>query len=289
MNILHLHKTRRGGVAIHVSYVKSELEDSSHDVDEISRNEDLDSDSFLRSYHLLQEESKAWSDDYDVIHAHDWSLAFPLIRAGVKNLVATFHAFPTNPVARLFQDYAISRLGPRAVVISPKMKLRYQDASYIPNGVDLKLFRRTGESHDGFRVGVAQGYKKEAIKRACDAAGVEFVSTRGELDYEDLPDFYSSLDAFVSLPYRQAGFNMVWTEAMACEVPYIVGTGAGIGDVLPIYKLRKSSGPKSLLELFRDGELPPLKGSREWLERNEFTWERHVESLLRIYETTRIS
>jgi len=141
MKVLIVHKTYKGGVGVHVKEISNELRKKGIQVDEVTRNEDLKFTSFFTSYFKLRDLYKKWSKEYDIIHTHDWSITYPATKSNINNLVATFHAFPTNLVASYFQNFCISNLNERAIVVSPSMKRKYRRATYIPNGVNLNLFR----------------------------------------------------------------------------------------------------------------------------------------------------
>jgi glycosyltransferase involved in cell wall biosynthesis len=283
MKVLMVHKTSKGGVAVHVKEVARELRKMGIEVKEISRNEDLGITSFVKSYFKMRELFKKWSREYDIIHTHDWSIAYPAIKAKIKNLVATFHAFPTNFIANYFQTYVIRKLKSRAIVVSPRMKKYYVEATCIPNGVNLNFFRPLKVKREEI-AGIAQEYNKKKIIKILEEMGIKWVSTEGALPFERLPEFFSKLKIFISIPYQQTGFNMVWLEAMACEVPYIIGTNAGIGEILPIYKVRTFYELKETLEKIKKGELQPLKNQREWIIKNKFTWKEHAKKLIKVYE-----
>ncbi len=283
MRILLIHKTKRGGVAVHVRYLKEYLEKKGHEVAEITRNEDLKLTSFAKSYSKLKELYRKWSSEYDVIHAHDWSIAYPGVKSGIKNLIATFHGLPTSPIAKYFEDYSVKELGRRAVVISPYMLKYYPEAQYIPPAVDPDVFRRM----EGFvvenRVGIAQSYNSSKIIKIAKKVGFKIEIVRN-IPNRDMPKFYSRNRIFISVPPRTTGVNMVWLEAMSCGVPYIIGTNHGIGEILPIYKINNFKELEILLRKIKAEELLPLKGSREWVIQNGFTWENHVNKLIQVYK-----
>jgi len=280
-----IHKTHKGGVGIHVKEISENLRKRGIEVTEITRNEDLRMYSFLDSYFKMKYLFSKWSKEYDIIHTHDWSITYPAIKANVKNLVATFHAFPTNPIASIFQNYCIKKLKNRAITISPKMKRVYKFSTYIPNGVNLQIFRkfRSIKRRENL-VGLAQKYNLEKIIKVLKSLKFPYNYTEGKLKYEDLGKFYSTIEIFISIPYQQAGFNMVWLEAMACEVPYIIGTNAGIGEILPIYKVNSVEKLKEILKKIKDRKLEPLKNQRKWIIENKLTWEEHVNKLIEVYE-----
>ena len=286
MKVLMVHKTYRGGVAIHVKEVSRELKKKGIKVKEITRNEDLKYRSFYTSYWRMRKLFRKWSYKFDVIHCHDWSIAYPGVRERIKNMIATFHGLPTNFLAKYFEDYCIKRLRDRAIVISPKMKRVYREATYIPNGVNLKFFKPVKSvEREELLVGLAQKYNKRKILHMVDELNLKCITTEGKLPFIKLPEFYSRIQIFISIPYKQAGFNMVWLEAMACEVPYIIGTNIGIGELLPIYKVKNFEELKETLEKIKHGKFKPLRNTRKWILKHNLTWENSVNNLIKkIYE-----
>jgi len=284
MRVLMVHKTRKGGVAIHVKEISRELRKRGIKVDEITRNEDIKSRNFFESYAKMKKLFSRWSKEYDIIHCHDWSITYPALKSNIKNLVATFHALPTNPIASFFENYCIKNLSYRAVVISPKMKRVYKEATLIPNGVNLSIFKKYKNiKRVKNLVGLAQRYNLRKIISAVKKSGFDFVHTQNKMKYEELGKFYSKIEIFISIPYEAAGFNMVWLEAMASEVPYIIGTNAGIGEILPIYKIRDFEELRNILSKIKNEEIKPLKNQRRWIIKNKLTWKDHVKKLIKIY------
>jgi len=117
------------------------------------------------------------------------------------------------------------------------------------------------------------------LKNKLKLTNVEFV---GFISEEKLPDFYNSLDVFV-FPSLYEGFGVPLLEAMACEVPYIIGTYAGIGEILPIYKIRNLNELIKLLLKIKNREIMPLKNQRKWIIKNKLTWKEHVKKLIEVY------
>lgn len=113
--------------------------------------------------------------------------------------------------------------------------------------------------------------------------GLSWISTEGKLPFNELPEFYSKIGIFVSVPYKQAGFNLVWLEALACEVPYVIGTDVGIGEILPIYKISSFNELEDILHRIKNNDLKPLKSLRRWIIKNKLTWEASVDKLLKLY------
>jgi glycosyltransferase involved in cell wall biosynthesis len=118
------------------------------------------------------------------------------------------------------------------------------------------------------------------LKNKLKLTNVEFV---GFISEKKLPDFYSSLDVFV-FPSLYEGFGVPLLEAMACEVPYIIGTDVGIGEILPIYKIKDLSELKRLLINIKERNVYPLKNLRRWITKSGLTWRDYVRKLVEIYE-----
>jgi glycosyltransferase involved in cell wall biosynthesis len=117
------------------------------------------------------------------------------------------------------------------------------------------------------------------LKNKLKIKNVKFL---GFIKEKDLPLFYNSLDVFI-FPSFYEGFGIPLLEAMACEVPYIIGTNAGIGEILPIYKISNFNELKNLLGNIKN-EADPLKNQRKWIIKNKFTWNEHVKKLVDVYE-----
>jgi hypothetical protein len=66
---------------------------------------------------------------------------------------------------------------------------------------------------------------------------------------------------------------MCWVEAMACEVPKIIGSNCGIGKKLPIDKIEK-------FRSIGDAILKAEKKQYRKLIPEELSWEKNVNDLL---------
>jgi glycosyltransferase involved in cell wall biosynthesis len=271
MKILMVHKTRVGGVARYVYEVKKKLERKGHSVNEVTRLEDLKRKRFWQAVVPLRKTA----GEYDVVHSHDWSIAIGLL--GLENHVATFHGFPTNPFAFVMQNRCIKVMGKRAIVVSPRMKRRYKNATMIVEGVDLEEFKPKKKKFEGV-VGVCQGYNLDAIRKGVNMAGMKLIEAKG-ISLDKMPGFYDSVDIFISLPPKTTGFNLVWLEAMASGKPTI-GNKWGIGEVLPIDKVRDNE-PSEIAEKVKSVR---YKNYRQWIKEHEMTWKKHVDEMIKVYE-----
>ena len=112
---------------------------------------------------------------------------------------------------------------------------------------------------------------------------VNNVNLVGFIPEKEIPKFYSSLDIFV-FPSLFEGFGMPWIEAMACEVPYIIGGNTAIAKSLPIIKINSYEDLINSLKNIKNRKTKPLKDSRKWLIKNKFTWQEHARKTLEVYK-----
>jgi glycosyltransferase involved in cell wall biosynthesis len=138
-----------------------------------------------------------------------------------------------------------------------RLLINQGNMTYIPNGVDTKLFNR--KFVVGF-VGVPSEHKGiNLIEEACKELELVFAQAIN-VSHEDMPEFYRGIDCLV-IPSQSEGCNNPTLEALAMNIP-VISTGVGIAgelegvniverDVESIKKaLRKLSGRIQILEEF---------------------------------------
>jgi glycosyltransferase involved in cell wall biosynthesis len=279
LKILHVLRRWEGGVGTYVREVSAELELRGHEVGALSREDDLKICSLTRSFGALKR--AVVKGDADVVNAHDWSMALPLL--GLKNLVVTFHGYEAFPKLMLQRLAGWRR---NLVVVSERLGSVFPEATVVEEGVNLKKFRpskkRAASGVVGFVQQKSEFYLFGKIKDACDMLGVKFASPEG-LPHHEMPEFYNSLSAFVSVPKR-SGFNLCWLEAMACEVP-TVGNYEGVGEKLPIIHVEGNEPGEIAAALKKALELQGKTHYRRWLNKNGYTWDRTAEKLLQVYRS----
>jgi len=281
MRILILLKTWPGGVGTVIKNISKELEKRGHKVKIISREEDLEIDSFVKSISPIRKKVKQLmkKENYDIIYTQDWSLAFPLIFPYPIFRKQHFCMFHGNQPgwARIFQNIIGSIMGRKLLVVGDGLKRRFPKSNLIYNGVDLEIFkpkRKIKRIKDG--VGFANWktdtYNYNEIKLAVEKNGKKLI-VAGGIPNEKMPEFYNKLEAFISLPPEYTGFNLVWLEAMACGVPKIIGNKAGIGKKLPIDHI---GGFSSIEEAIKNSK---KRNYRKWILDKGLTWENKVGEL----------
>ena len=283
MKILILFTKYKGGVGSVVKNIQKELEKKGHKVDAISRDDDLKM-SFWKSLPKLRKLVKKRAEKYDIIYTQDWSIAFPLLypfEIAREKHFCCFHGIQPGK-ARILQRKVGEKLGNKLIVVGDGLKKMFPKARLNYNGVDIKKFKpkkvKKIKNSVGFVNWQTSDYNFKKIKRAVEKTGKRFVIAE-DIPLEKMPDFYSKLDIFISLPPFCTGFNMSWIEAMACGVKKIIGNNAGIGNKLPIEKIEAYKGNIS-------ESLTKVKGRdyRKWVEKSNFTLDKYVENLLKIWK-----
>jgi mannosylfructose-phosphate synthase len=117
------------------------------------------------------------------------------------------------------------------------------------------------------------------------------VHTVGGIRHDDLPPYFRRSELFV-LPARYEPFGMTALEAMACQVPAVVSTHAGIeenltsgADCLLVDPLETEVLAEALCSLLRDRDLGKRLGAggRETVREN-FSWQAIAGRYLAFYE-----
>jgi len=197
------------------------------------------------------------------------------------------------------------------------------DVSYIPNGVDVGRFNRKHPPEDdtilfvgrltpvkrvsdlieAFErvlkrrpsaelVVVGSGPQEDALKDQVRDAGIEAdVRFEGQVDYEDVPSYYTSASLFV-LPSRREGHPLSLLEAWAAELP-VVGTDVkGIREYVTDGEtgwLVPLEDPEELAAAIVDALENPVEARQvghngRQLVESDFTWTGIANRTHRIYE-----
>jgi len=287
MKILILLKKWEGGVGSVVKYISKEFEKNGHSVKIISREDDLNifslRDSIFPLRKIVLREIK--ENNFDIIYAQDWSLAFPLLfptKICPRRLFCSFYG--ENPKKTLFiQTLTGIVLGSRLIVCNDNLKRRFPKSHLIYNRVDAGRFKPAKQvSREKNTVGFANWktdeYRYSEIKQAVESLGKKFVVAEG-IPKDKMPDFFRRIETFVSLPPAYAGFGLVYLEAMASGVPKIVGSNYGGGKILPITKVEDYPSIADALSGAKKQDY------RKWVIENNFTWREGVERLIKIFKS----
>jgi len=122
-------------------------------------------------------------------------------------------------------------------------------------------------------------YHYDEIKRVCKELGKKLIVAEG-IPYNQMPEFYNKLETFISLPPSCTGFNNSWVEAMACDVPKIIGNKYGIGHELPIYYVDENMSLSEAIMLAKERKY------RDWVK-NVYNIKKQIDKILGVFKDER--
>jgi len=286
MKILIVLLRWNGGVGTVVKYIKSELEKRGKEVISISREEDLKCFSSVKNLFWLRKKYKSVikKENPDIIYTQDWSMALPLIfpfRVFQKKHFCCFHGNQIGK-AKIIQFFVGKTLGKRLIVVGDSLKERFTKSNLVYNGVDLEMFKPLGKKRSclgWINKETEIQEEEEVISLAKKMKLKPLIAKNFSISFDKMSEnFYNRCKIFISLPPREAGFNLCWVEAMASGVPIIIGNKEGIGCKLNINKFENKE------ELFKKIKSLKPKDYRKEIEKSDLTWKSHVNKLLEIWE-----
>ncbi len=285
MKILILLKRWKGGIGTYVLEVSNELKKQGHHVDVISREDDLKKFSVWGSVSVLRKKvtDMMKKEKYDILYTQDWSLALPFffpIPIFRKKHFCGFGGIQVGK-ASLLQKIVGKLLGKNLISYGDPVKKAFPLSKQIFNGVNLEKFKpikkiKRIKNSVGMVNMPTEVWHISALKSATKKAGKKFFNIWG-VPQKEMPKFYNKIETFVSLPPKHTGFNLCWLEAMACGVPKIIGSNAGIGCRLPIDKIENYKNIEDALKKVKK------KDYRKIIE-EKFSWEIHVKKLVNFFK-----
>jgi glycosyltransferase involved in cell wall biosynthesis len=233
------------------------------------------SDRITLGINLIPGRFRNYLKNYDIIHFHGGDLTFPLFSYTVKKpKIFHLHGFSINFYKRYFLSrfilkhvadlyISISKLMLRQLIELglPKNKVRY-----LPNGVDVKIFRPSREKEDNLvlfvgRITFTKGlhilleslrylekpihlviigppdwdaeYFQEMLRRMqnVNKKGMHKVTYLGAQDQTNITEWYQRAAVFV-LPSFDEAFPVVNLEALSCETPVVATNVGGVSEVV---------------------------------------------------------
>jgi len=276
MNILILYKKKVGGVGTVIVSLRKEFPKRGHKVVPISREDDLNIYSLAKSIFPLRRKVReiVKEEKIDIIYAQDWSMAFPLLfptRMYRDKLFCVFYGEESSFISIQLQKMVGKLLGTRVISCTDSLKKLFPKSTLIYNRVDSELFKpRTQikkiKDSVGFASWKTDEYSFSAVKEAVKKAGKRLVIAEG-VPKEKMPEFFNTLECFITLPPTYSGFGLASMEAMASGVPKIIGNMYGGCEILPITKIEEFGGDISEAILHAKKE-----DYRKWIMDNKFTW-----------------
>jgi glycosyltransferase involved in cell wall biosynthesis len=137
---------------------------------------------------------------------------------------------------------------------------------------------------------VGTGPDLQQVKAKAEQLGISSsFRLMGFVSDAELPAYYNAADLF-ALPSKSGeGLPLVALEAMACGLPVIATDVGGIKEIMPegYGKLIPPDTPEQMAEAvveFSARDLSELRKKLRAMIEKKFSWEKNVESLMRIYE-----
>jgi glycosyltransferase involved in cell wall biosynthesis len=150
--------------------------------------------------------------------------------------------------------------------VSRKIAEEYH-CKFIPNGVDLEIFKGPKRLVVGFVGNPAENKGFFDLAKVCEELGLRlerFTFQGDHIPHDSMPDWYRSLDVFVH-PSLTEGCSNVVLEAMAMDVPVI---------------MRRSGIWKDLqgITIIDDGYEPLYNALREFRNKNQVKTRKFIET-----------
>jgi len=294
MKILIVLLRLGGGVGRANTEIAEALRREGHEVDILSREDDLKIFSMKNSIRPLRKKVKDLmkKNNYDIVYTQDYSSAIPLLFPYPifwKNHFCCFCGIKSGKHPKLIQWHhkVLHRLvgkilGRKLIVIGDQLKRIFPKSTLIYRGINMKKFKllKKRRRYLGWVHTDNEAISLKEMQEVSKEVGLKLSIAKG-IPKEKMNDFYNECKVFVNLP-RTAGFNLSWLEAMAAGVPIIIGNGKGAGTMLPFDKvLEKGDKIKEIKEIIKK---PKKINYRKWLIDNGFSWENKAKDLIAFFE-----
>jgi len=141
MKILIVYRRKEKDSWEAIKNIEKKLKELGHEVELLSRDDDLNMDSLSSSMGSLTKviERKNKEKNYDIIYTQDWSIAFPLLipnRILSEKHYCIFHNIEASGAkSRILQKIAGNMLGNKLIVKTKEMKERFPSAILSEDGL----------------------------------------------------------------------------------------------------------------------------------------------------------
>ena len=142
MKILVVYRTEKDFVGKSVKNIAESLKKQGHEVDLVSRNEDLNFETLSSSMEglkgfILKINEK---ENYDIIYTQDWSIAMPLLipsKVLFEKHYCLFHDIEPSSKSKIFQKIVGNMLGNKLLVKTKELKEKFPKAIPSKNGLEV--------------------------------------------------------------------------------------------------------------------------------------------------------
>ena len=274
----------KGGVGRSNTEIARVLSKKGHEVEILSREDDLKIYSFINSIFPLRKKIKEMMKEknYDIIYTQDYSCALSLLIpypvfwrkhvccfCGMKN--------KSKYLAMVIQYITGVIMGKKLIGVSDSIKTRFPKSSLIYRGINLDKFTPLNKERKfiGWTDRDIETITEEDLQEISDSTGLKLRIAK-DIPLNKINEFYNKCKVFISLP-RTAGFNNSWSEAMATGVPIVIGNYNGAGFFFPFNKVFDDENKiEKIKQIIKN---PKKINYRKWLIKNGFSWEEKAEEV----------
>ncbi len=298
MKILIVLLRLNGGVGRANIEIAQELRKRGHEVDILSREDDLKKYSLNKGFFLIRNKIRQLMNEknYNIIYTQDYSCSLPLLFPYPifwKRHFCCFCGVKTTEDMEFFQGSYKSRfsyyyhiflhrtigkiMGKKLIVIGDRLKEMFPKSTLIYRGVNLNKFKplRKKRTHLGWYSSDNEIISIKDIQKISNEVNLDLLVAKN-ISKDNMNKFYNTCQVFINLP-RTAGFNLSWLEAMAAGTPIIIGNNKGAGAIIPISKIsNKINIVKEIVSIIKNSK---KINYRKWLIDNDFSWENKVKEL----------
>lgn len=282
MKILMIFIRWPGGVGEVIRNISKEFRKLGHEVDVISREDDIGLYSLASSIFPLRKRIKKLMKEkrYDIIYAHDWSMAFPLLfpyRIFKKKFFCIFYGNQMG-LTRSFQKIVGKIMGNHLIVVGDLNKKKFLKAHLIRNAVNMNKFKPLGKKRKflGWPEKSTESISREGVMEIGKRLNIPVIIAKN-VPPEKMNEFYNKCKIFLSFPPRASAGALSWMEAMAAGVPKIIGNMESESYLFPIDKVENLKDIENVILNAKKRDY------RKWLTKNDFSWKSNVNKLAKIF------
>ena len=292
MKILIVLLRLRGGVGRANNGMADALRKRGHEVDLLSREDDLKIFSFFKSIFPLRKKIKELvkKNNYSIIYTQDYSCALPLFLPFPIYWRKHFCCFCGTKKGKskgqlrhkIIQKIVGRIMGKKLVAIGDSIHKRFPKSTKIYRGINFKEFKPIKKRRKclGWIERDTENITKEELEKVTKLTNLKLIIAKG-IPPKKMNEFYNECKVFVSLPNND-GYNNSWNEAIAAGVPIIIGNNEGAGSFLPFDKiLDEKDMEKRIREIIKN---PKKINYRNWIIKKGLTWDNAAEKLLKVFE-----
>jgi len=283
MKILMIFIRWPGGVGEVIRNLSKESLKLGHKIHVISREEDLKKYSLIGSIFQIRRIVKQLvkEKEFDIVYTHDWSTAFPLLfpyRIFKKKHFCIFYGNQLK-FTRIFQKIVGKIMGNHLIVVGDLNKKIFPKSHLIRNAVNMEKFKplKKKRKYLGWTEKSTESITRKGFIEIGKRVNLPILIAK-DIPPEKMNEFYNKLKIFLSLPPRTSAGALSWMEAMAGGVPKIIGNNESEGYLYPIDKIENHRSIENAIINSKKRDY------RKWLKKNDFTWKKHVNKLIRVFE-----